>query len=131
MTMKWHGYEQEQWDKAKEEARRHLIHLASGQMSTTYKLLTDYIHAIAFEPNDSTHHRLLDEISASEHNSGRGLLSVIVVQEDTKMPDIEFYKLAISLGIQFEDRDDFWVREFRKVTGYWMNLCPTQLLEEE
>ena len=129
--MKWHGYEQELWDKAKEEARRHLILLASSQMNTTYKQLTNQIHAIAFEPNDAAYHRLLGEISASEHHAGRGMLSVLVVQDDTKMPGIEFHKLAISLCIQVEDRDDFWVSEFGKVTGYWTKQCPPKILERE
>ena len=128
---KWHGYEQEQWDKAKEEARRHLILLASGQMNTTYKQMTDHIHAIVFESNDSTYHELLGEISASEHRAGRGMLSVLVVREDTKVPAIGFYKLAILLGIQVEDRDEFWVSEFRKVTDYWTKECPPEILEKE
>ena len=128
---KWHGYQQEQWEKAKEEARRHLILLASGQMNTTYKQLTDHIHAINFRPNDPMYHRLLDEISVSEHQAGRGMLSVLVVREDTRMPGIGFYSLAISLDIQFEDKDTFWICEFRKVTDYWKKQCPPGILEKE
>ena len=128
---KWHGYQQEQWEKAKEEARQYLIRLASNQHETTYKELTCHIHAIDFRPNDPRYHQLLGEISASEHRAGRGMLSVLVVREDSKMPGIGFYRLAMSLDIQFENKDEFWICEFRKVTDYWKKQCPPGILEKE
>ena len=125
-------YTSEQWVKAKDEARHHLMLLAASEIHTTYSALLKHIHAIDdLNPIHQHYFRLLDEISAEEHHAGRGMLTALVCSKETGMPGDKFFQLALFLGIQFCDRNDFWISELRKVTGYWKEKCPPALLEPE
>jgi hypothetical protein len=60
-------------------------------------------------------------MSAEEAESGRPLLSVIVVSRDTKRPGGRFYNLGkeIDLVEPGEDEDAFVRRQTRRVYDYW------------
>jgi hypothetical protein len=72
--------------------------------------------------------QLLAEVSTEEHESGRGLLSVIVVHKyGDKEPGSGFYDLADQLGFDVTDPEAFWISEFTKVTEYWKNHSSRRL----
>ena len=63
---------------------------------------------------------LLGEISTSEHQQGRPLLSAVVIHRDNNMPGQGFFTLARELGLYHGGNDFmFFVRELRSVHDYW------------
>ena len=63
---------------------------------------------------------ILDDINRHERESGRPMLSSIVVQKETLMPGQGFFTLARALGLFIgNDRDKFYIQELRKVHDYW------------
>jgi hypothetical protein len=79
--MQTFGHPQSDWDAAISEARDAMIAaLRTAKGTITYGELARRITAIRFEPDDHIFHGLLGQISRSENNQGRGMLSVVVVQ---------------------------------------------------
>lgn len=117
-----HGYEPEDWKKAKAQAKAHLVSVAKHQNLETYGGLTKKIDAIPFLPNDSALFALLGQISREECNADRGMLTAIVVHKTgDQMPGKGFYELAQYLGLDTSDKDALWISETKKVWGYWKN----------
>jgi hypothetical protein len=67
---------------------------------------------------------ILDEISTLEHQLGRPLLSVVVVQTETGRPGKGFYKLATSLRL-FSGRTDMEEMEFHIQLGRYSTAFPS------
>lgn len=72
------------------------------------------------------HHRtqlgdILCQINTAEHDSGRPLLSVLVVHKKDKKPGQRFFDLARELGKQKpdEDNDTFYADELKRVFDKW------------
>jgi hypothetical protein len=64
--------------------------------------------------------KILGEISTREHNDGRPMLSVVVVQSETLYPGKGFFNLARELDLHHgEDDLAFFVKELKKVHEYW------------
>ncbi|MDD9812170.1 MAG: hypothetical protein OXU71_10775 [Gammaproteobacteria bacterium] len=117
-----HGYEPEDWQKAKAQATAHLVSVAKRQDWETYGELVKEIDAISFAPNDFALAALLGQISREEYYAGRGMLTAIVVHKyGDKMPGKGFYKLARYLGLDISDKEALWVSETKKVWNYWKN----------
>jgi hypothetical protein len=75
-------------------------------------------------PEDKRFHAMLGEVSTREHSEGRGMLTVLVVHQSGDMrPGIGFFQLAKDLGIYFgktrDDKEVFWINEFKKVLSFW------------
>ena len=66
--------------------------------------------------------RILGEISTDEHDSGRPLLSVVVVHKENHRPGEGFFNLAKELGKQKPDEDDvtFYAKELKSVFDWWL-----------
>ncbi len=64
-------------------------------------------------------HSLLDQISRDEHEAGRGMLSAAVARKRDNIPGDGFFKLAKSLGHQFDDGRAFWNQELKRVHRAW------------
>lgn len=64
--------------------------------------------------------QILGEISTSEHESGRPLLSAVVILKDINIPGSGFFTLAESLGL-YDGNDDvrYWLQEIQRVWEYW------------
>ena len=62
---------------------------------------------------------MLDDISRTEHDCGRPLLSAVVIRMDTNIPGRGFFNLAKSLGLPCDDDVQCWVRELRRVHNHW------------
>ena len=113
------GYPPARWQDAKEEARRAMILTASHEQLMTYADLVEGIAAIHFQPHDFNLFHLLGQISTSEKNSGRGMLSAVVVTAEDQAPGQGFFKLAKELGIAFDDQTEFWATELKVVYTTW------------
>tara|TARA_Y100000310_G_C20027191_1_gene510149 strand:+ start:147 stop:503 length:357 start_codon:yes stop_codon:yes gene_type:complete len=70
---------------------------------------------------------ILEEISRFEHERGRPMLSVVVVNQEnssqgnSNMPSIGFFKLARNIRSMraLESKEGFFLRELSKVYNYW------------
>lgn len=115
-----HGYEPKVWQKAKAQAKAHLVSVAKHQAQETYGGLVEKIDAISFAPNDFALFALLGQISRDEYQAGRGMLTAIVVHKyGDQMPGKGFYELAQYLGLDTSDKVALWVSETKRVWDYW------------
>lgn len=119
MTTRY-GFEAAQWNKAREEARDVIIEFArKDEPRITYSELVSRIGAIPLEPDSYALAALLEEISRSEYEAGRGMLSVLGVNKADMMPGAGFFKLAGVLRKAVEDRETVFVSELNAVTSHW------------
>lgn len=97
-------------------ARRDLIY---------YSDLVNEIDACKLIPWGSQLAHLLGRISTEEHGEGRGMLSVVVVRKEDKMPGTGFFDLARLLGQHVDDDKTFWDQELAKVYEIWSSVPKT------
>src|SRR3989338_4170787 len=115
-----YGYAADKWVAAKKEACEILIRRAKAEDTIAYSELTEKIKTISIEPHSYAIGAFLGEISESENEIGRGMLSVIVVYKEGDMqPGPGFFDLAKQLGRDTSDKTKCWVGEFRQVCDYW------------
>jgi plasmid stability protein len=107
------------WEDAKEEAREILIEVARNRDVIAYSELAARITKIQVQPESYALHHLIGEISAEENAKGRGMLSVLVVQKETRQPGQGFFALAKDLGRGVVDQLDFFVKELNQVYKTW------------
>ncbi|MEO5373129.1 MAG: hypothetical protein H7840_02490 [Alphaproteobacteria bacterium] len=66
---------------------------------------------------------ILCDISVSEHNNGRPLLSAVIVSsvngQPGGLPGMGFFTMAEALGFDVSDRVVFFATELRRVHEYW------------
>ena len=116
-----YGYDLARWRQAKEEVRAILVERAKRESNPTifYSDLGAQTRAITFQPDSHAFHALLGEISSEEFDSGRGMLSVLVVSKDNLKPGPGFFELARRLGIEEPDTDRVWIDQFNHVVTFW------------
>ncbi len=115
-----HGYNDDQWNLAKKQAKELLAERARMRGMMPYSELVAKITAINFDPNDYAFFHFLGEISKEEAEAGRGMMTALVVHKDGDMqPGPGFYELAKSLGRDVSDDLVCWVNEFKKVHEAW------------
>lgn len=108
------------WNQAKQEAREILIARAKLNEPIAYSDLASRLKTARFEAHDQRLFDLLDDISRSENNAGRGMLSAFVIHKNPKYkPGKGFFELAKKLGRDVSDEDKFWVEEVTKVHLAW------------
>jgi hypothetical protein len=97
-----------------------LIERAKLRGMIPYSELVQQIKSIDVEAHDQRLFHLLGEVSTEEHSAGRGMLTVIVVHKHGDMqPGPGFFDLAEQLGKDTSDILSCWVKELKKVHGYW------------
>ena len=115
-----HGFSDEVWRAAKEEARAAMIEVARQRRTMSYTKLVQKIASCQLEPHDVRLAHMLGEISTEEDGEGRGLLTVVVVHKTGDMkPGPGFFELAEHLGRDVSDTDRCWVEESQKVYEVW------------
>ncbi len=101
----------------------HLREIARKRGTTTYGKIAPLVGL----DMESAHDRafigqILGEISESEHQEGRPLISALVVSNDKMIPGQGFFNLAKRIGLHStEDNDAFYFGELRRVHDYWSN----------
>lgn len=103
------------------EARTILMDWCKRRQTITYGELAHRIRSVRLTPRHPWLYELLDDISREEDSQGRGMLSVVVVRKDTRLPGEGFYRLARKLGRDVSDRKRCWEIEFEKVIQAWRN----------
>ena len=72
-----HGYPEDVWSRAKEEAKAVLVGVARVRQVIAYSDLAANMKSISFLPTDQRFFFLLREISAEEYRAGRGMLTAV------------------------------------------------------
>jgi hypothetical protein len=118
-----YGFTDTQWQSAIAETTTILRQCAGSHPGTiTYSDLAGRLTTIRIGYHDPAMDYLLLRVSTEEYESGRGLLSVIVVHKyGDNEPGKGFYELAESLGFDISDRQAFWISELNKVLDFWRN----------
>jgi hypothetical protein len=118
--MNGYGFEDAAWEEAKEEARQILITIAKRRDKIAYSELMPQVTKIALPYDDLRVAHFLGEISESEDDAGRGLLTAIVVHKTGDMqPGPGFFELAKRRGRNTRDRTKCWVKEYERVYNIW------------
>jgi hypothetical protein len=109
------------WEAAKDEIRAILIEKAKQRaIGITYSDLVEQIKSVRFSAHDQRLFAILGQISVTEHEQGRPLLSVLVVHKTGDMqPGQGFFELAKALGFDTSNLLKTWVDEFKRVHKYW------------
>jgi hypothetical protein len=103
------GHPQSIWDRAKQEAREHMIDIAKKKGTISYGQLATNIKTITFNPHDDAFHKMLGQICVDEESCDRGMLSVVVVHASGDMqPGPGFFDLAQQLGRNTKDKLELW-----------------------
>ncbi|CAK9890070.1 hypothetical protein [Pseudomonas fluorescens] len=111
-----HGFVASDWIAAKRLLIERARHRASQLIS--YSDLVCQL-PLSIEASDPRLSYLLDEISRDEYTEGRGFLTVLVVHKYGSRPGAGFYEMARGCGADFDDEEEFNIRAFNEVTGYW------------
>ena len=115
-----HGFSDDEWQRAKDEARSIMVERAKVRGMISYSELVDGISEIRLEAHDPRLFNLLAEISTEEDSEGRGMLTALVVHKQGDMePGTGFYDLAERLGRDVGDIDECWINELHKVHAVW------------
>lgn len=115
-----HGFPLAQWQSSVDEAIAILSERASREDPIAYSELAARLRTITIGYHSQAMDDLLVDVSTQEHETGRPLLSVMVVHKyGDQEPGNGFYTLAGCLGFKFSDRQAFWIAEFNRVTEYW------------
>ena len=110
-----HGFPDELWELAKQEARSILIRRARREHPISYSEFCDRLTLITFDPHDTRLAHFLGQISTEENEVGRPLLTALVVHKHDGAPGDGFFNLAESLGQEFSDREAFWIAQLREL----------------
>ena len=99
-----------------------LSKIAESGQTITYGRVARLAGGNPLRPS-TTLFRMLTEIAEQENDSGRPLLSVVVVRADTGMPGAGFFDLARRLGLldssDGSDEEVFFRDELRRVHEHW------------
>lgn len=115
-----YGFKYGNWEAAKTEAKNILVAAARREDLIACSELVRKIKSIAFEADDHRLSNLLDEISIEEDQSGRGILSAVVVYKSGDLHPVPgFSELAKSLGRDTADIFACWVKELDAVHKHW------------
>jgi len=118
-----YGFRDDEWNKAKAEAKDILACRARVRGCIPYSELVREIRSISLEAHDQRLFHLLGEISTEEDSAGRGMLSVIVVHKYGDMqPGEGFFDLAKDLGRDTSDILECWIAELKRVWAHWSKV---------
>jgi hypothetical protein len=118
----------EQWAAAKAEIHAILVKKAKERAMIAYSDLVAQVRAVSFKAFDMRLFSILGQISTEEHEQGRPLLSVLVVQKTGDMqPGDGFFELAESLGRNTTNLLEAWIVEVQKVYQHWNKPVRSQL----
>lgn len=123
--MIYFGFSKENWQDAKDEAKKILIERAKVRGMMPYSELAQCLKSIHLEAHDQRLFHLIGEISTEEDAAGHGMLSVIVVHKYGDMqPGPGFFELAEKLGRDTSDILECWIKELHKVHAFWGQQKP-------
>lgn len=115
-----HGFDPEDWEAAKREARAVLYDVARKRRTIAYSELAAKIRSVRMDAHDPRLGPFLGEISYEDDHAGLGLTTVLVVHKYGDFrPGPGFFELANSLGRDTEDLEKCWIDELNAVYDHW------------
>ena len=103
-----YGFADDDWERAKEQARDLLIDVARREDTIPYSDLVARIKAISLDPHSFAMRAFLGEISTEEYCKGRCMLSVVVVyKHGDQMPGLAYLSLRATSAISSVTRRSF------------------------
>lgn len=116
------GFTEAQWSMAKAEAKAILAKYAKRRQMIPYSDFVRELRTIQLEHRDPRLFHFLGEISVEENETGRGMLTALVVHKHGDMqPGPGFFELAKKLGHKTSDVEKFWIDEVKKVFAAWQD----------
>lgn len=111
-----HGFGEDDWEQAKEQARKVMYRVARRKSTIPYSDLVSEISAVRMEPHDQRLAHFLGQIAREDDDAGLGLTTVVVVHKHGDMqPGPGFFEMAESQGRQVSDETMFWIEELKRV----------------
>lgn len=110
-----HGFLRAEWERAKEQAKEHLVACARRRETTTYSALCDAVTAIRLRPYSFAMMAFLNEICTEEDAAHGVMLASLVVRKDTGMPGDGYFGHADKLGRETAERRAFWEGEVARI----------------
>lgn len=115
-----HGFDEQDWQTAKDEARAIMYSVARRERLIAYSDLVDRIQSIALEAHDHRLDHFLGEIATEDDDKGLGLTTVVVVHKTgDQMPGPGFFNMAESQGRDVSDPVACWMNELKAVYKQW------------
>lgn len=109
------GHSQSDWDAAKSEVLAILRERARACDPITYSELAPMIQAISFQHERHDFHECLGAVAEDENAEGRGLISVLVIYKNERVPGPGFFKLCRKHGRTEPDQLGLWMAELNRV----------------
>ena len=115
-----HGFPEEDWKRAKEQARKIMYEVASRRSTIPYSDLVSGVTAVRMEPHDPRLGHFLGQIAREDDDNGLGLTTVVVVhKQGDQQPGPGFFEMAESQGRLLRDSTMFWIEELNRVHDHW------------
>ena len=99
-----------------------LVTTAKARTLISYRELVDRLRSCQIHHQSPILADILDQISRSEYEAARGMLSAVVVRKQSRgygIPGNGFFSTAGALKTVSGTRKDFWEREREEVYSYW------------
>ena len=105
-----------QWTKDTQAVYEEILRVARSRGITYYSDVAPLAGLNMDSPADRNHiSRILGDISTTEHQGGRPLLSAVVILRDENRPGRGFFSLAQELGLYDGDDVQYWTQELQRV----------------
>jgi hypothetical protein len=114
-----HGFNEQDWQKAKQEALEVLKARARRGDPITYSDLVEKVVSVHMDAHDVRLAHFLGEIAAEEHENGRPLITALVVHKHDGQPGRGFFELARSLNLPVIDELAFWNDQITLLKRQW------------
>lgn len=115
-----HGFDEQRWEDAKEEARQVMYNVARRRRTIAYSDLVSKITSVQMDAHDVRLAHFLGEIALEDDDSGLGLTTVVVVhKQGDQQPGPGFFEMAQSQGRNTADPVACWVNELNAVYDHW------------
>lgn len=115
-----HGFDDNAWDAAKEEARQVMYAVAKRRRTIAYSDLVSKIASVRMEAHDVRLAHFLGEIATEDDDNGLGLTTVVVVhKQGDQQPGPGFFEMAEEQGRNVSDPVACWIEELNAVYDHW------------
>lgn len=110
-----YGYPLEQWERAKAEAKVHLVSCARRRTTTTYSELCEVVESARLRPYSFAMMAFLNEVCTEEDAAHGVMLASLVCRKDSGLPGEGYFRHAARLGRDTVDREAYWRSEVARI----------------
>ena len=110
-----YGYPLAQWERAKAEAKEHLVSCARRRTTTTYSELCEVVESARLRPYSFAMMAFLNEVCTEEDAAHGVMLASLVCRKDSGLPGEGYFRHAARLGRDTADREAYWRSEVVRI----------------